>query len=76
MKFLSFLLRTIFSFLAWIALPYFSTSYHMRHNLGGGLLNIKCVLYETFPLLRIKWDIIIIDHRSLYKVPVSLLRFQ
>ena len=66
-----------------LALSYFSTLSHKRHDFGRTLLNTKCVFWfsvqivsKTFIILRrIEQDIIImcIGHN---KVPVILLRFQ
>jgi hypothetical protein len=72
----------ILSYVACLAVPYFSTFSHKRHNFGKKLLNIKCVFWfslqllsETFLILRIiDWDIIN-GHRPSCKAPVILVRF-
>jgi hypothetical protein len=69
---------------ACLALPYFFTLSHKRHNFlkKKTLLNKKCVLIfstnlsQTFLILRrIQRDIIINIHRSLCKVPFIIVRF-
>jgi hypothetical protein len=76
--------RIILSFVACLALPYFSTLSHKRHDfLKKKLLNMKCVFWfslrllsETFLILRpSQRDIIINVHRSSRKVPVILVSF-
>jgi hypothetical protein len=75
--------RVILSSVACLAVPYFSTLSHKRHDFGKKLLNIKCVfcfsvqlLSETFLIIRrIERDIIINVHRSSCKVPVIVVRF-
>jgi hypothetical protein len=64
-----------------LAVPYFSTLSHTRHDFWKKLLNTKCVflfhlqlLSETFPILRrIQKDMNV--HTSSCKVPVILVRF-
>jgi hypothetical protein len=77
--------RIILSSVACLAVPYFSTLSHKRHDFRGkNLLNIKCVfwfclqiLYEILLILRrIERDIIINVHRSSCKVSVIVVRFQ
>jgi hypothetical protein len=72
--------RIILSSVACLAVPYFSTLYHKRHDIRKKLLNIKCVFLFSLQILserfvipaRIQRDIIINVHRSLYKVPLCL----
>jgi hypothetical protein len=76
--------RIILSSVARLAVPYFSTLSHKRHDFRKKmLLNIKCVFWfsvqllsETFLVLRrIHRDIIINVHRSSCKVPLLLSDF-
>ena len=85
MQIASFMHCIILSSVASLALPYFSTLSHKRHDLRRKeILNIKCVLRfslqllpEIFPILGIiKRDIIINFHRYSHKVSVMLVRFQ
>jgi hypothetical protein len=75
--------RIILPSVACLAVPYFYTLSHKRHDFWKKLLNIKCVFWfsvqllsETFLILRrIQRDIIINIHRSLRKVPLLLSDF-
>jgi hypothetical protein len=76
--------RIILSSVACLAVQYFSTLSHKRHDFRGKkVLNIKCVFWfslqllsETFLILRrIQRDIIINVHRSSCKVPLLLWDF-
>jgi hypothetical protein len=83
MQIASVLGRIILSSVAYLALPYFFTLSHKRHDFREKILNIKCVFWcslqrlsETFIILRrIQRDIIINVHRSSRKVPVILVRY-
>jgi hypothetical protein len=76
--------RIILSSVACLALPYFSTLSHKRHDFRKKFLNTKCVFWfflqplsQTFLILRrIQRDIIIKVHRSSCKVPVIIVRFK
>jgi len=80
--------RFILSSVACLALIYPSPPpklFHKRHDFRGSgeLLNIKCVFWFSLQLLsenflilsRTEWDIIIKVLRSIFKVPVILVRF-
>jgi hypothetical protein len=74
--------RIILSSVACLALPYFSTLSHKRHDFRKNLLNIECVfrfslqlLSEIFLILRrIERDIINV-HRSSCNISVIFVRF-
>jgi hypothetical protein len=74
--------RIILSSVTCLAIPYFSTSCHKRHNLGAGEWNeykmrvfiFSKTLSKTFLVLRFQRDIISVQ-RPLCKVPVILLYF-
>jgi hypothetical protein len=72
----------ILSSVACLALPYFSTLSHKRHNFPKKVMEYKmCVLVflqllsETFLILKIQRDIIINFHKSSCKVSIMLVRF-
>jgi len=79
-------MRRILSSVASLALSYFSILSHRRHYFrgGGGLLNIKCVLWFSLQLLskillilrRIKRDTITNARRFSCTILVILVRFQ
>jgi len=84
MQIASFTHRIILSSVVSLALPYFSTLSHKRHDLRENeIVNIKCVLGfslqilpEIFPILGIiKRDIIINLHRYSHKVTIMPVRF-
>jgi hypothetical protein len=83
MQITSFLRHIILSFVACLAVPYFSTLSHKRTILRKKLLNIKCVFWfslqlspETFLILGIiRRDITINVHMSSRKGSVILIRF-
>jgi len=72
----------IFSSVACMAVPYFSTLSHKRHDLWKTFMNMKCVFWfslqlssEMFLILRrIKRGIFINVHRSSCYAPVILVR--
>jgi hypothetical protein len=43
--------RTILSSVAYVAVPYFSTLFHKRHDIRKNLLVIKCVFLFSVQLL-------------------------
>jgi hypothetical protein len=75
--------RIILSSVACLALQYFSTLSHKRHDFRKRLLNIKCffwlclqLLSETYLILRrLQRDTIINVRRSACKISDCLLRF-